>query len=41
MTRLPPPTHDVLKLFSKLKCFPKKYPEGVFRLKERKKRGWS
>jgi hypothetical protein len=42
MTRLPPPpTHDVLKLFSKQKYFPKKYPEVIFRLriKERKQRG--
>ena len=42
MTRLPPPpTHDVLKLFSKLKYFPKNYPEVIFRLriKERKRRG--
>ncbi len=42
MTRLPPPPiHDVLKLFSKQKCFPKKYPEVIFRLriKKRKKRG--
>jgi hypothetical protein len=40
MTHLPtPPTHDVLKLFSK--SFQKKYPEVIFRLriKERKKRG--
>ena len=52
MTRLPPPpTHDVLILFSNLKCFPKnirRFKEInfkliirkiYFRLKERKKRG--